>query len=321
MSTLAAPPPIPGRPIDPPPKGNARVIRMIDDKSRAAGIGFRAFLRFMGARASLLAAGTTYYLFLAFFALVALAFGVAALIGSQRLAETIAQAIETAFPGMVGGGSGLDEQLRSFGSASSIIGLLVLLYSGAGAMTAASNSIHLIYGAPPDPRNIVWAKARLIGWMLIIAPLILLSFAPSLLVTSLAQPILDAIGFPEGTGQVLLISLSLAVSVGLNFLVMYWLLGSMGGIRPRRSARLVGASVGAVAVELLKYLMASIVAWAVARPQYGAFAVPIAALFVLYLLTITLYASAALAAGIAEKDEPLVEELDEHEGSPGIGVS
>lgn len=320
MSTLAAPPPIPGRSIDPPPKGNARAIRAIDDRSRAAGIGFRAFLRYMGARASLLAAGTTYYLFLAFFALVALAFGVAALIGSQRLTETITQAIETAFPGMVGG-SGLDDQLRSFGSASSIIGLLVLLYSGAGAMTAASNSIHLIYGAPPDPRNIVWAKARLIGWMLIIAPLILLSFAPSLLVTSLAQPILDAIGLPEGIGQTLLIALSLVVSVGLNFLVMYWLLGSMGGIRPRRSARVIGASVGAVGVELLKYLMASIVAWAVARPQYGAFAVPIAALFVLYLLTVTLYASASLVAGIAEKDEPLVEEYEEPEGSPGIGVS
>ena len=47
--------------------------------------------------------------------------------------------------------------------------------------------------------------------------------------------------------------------------------------------------------------MGLIVAWSIAKPQYGAFALPITTLLVLYLLTTVTYGSAALAAGLAEK--------------------
>jgi len=285
----------------------AGTVRKIDDKSRVAGIAFRAYVRFTFAKATLLAAGTTYYLFLAIFALIALAFGITALIGSEALSQAVTEALNKAFPGLIGEAGINTAQLRSIGSATSIVGFLVLLYSGGGAMEAANSSIHQIYGAPKDSRNFLVSKVRLIGWMLMIAPLILASFAPSILVTNFAQPIVEAVGLPTS----LLVLISLIVSLALNYLIVWLLLGHMGGIQPERTPRMVGSAIGAVGVELLKYLMASIVAFSVAKPQYGAFAAPIAVLFVLYLLTVVLYSSAAITGGIAEKDEPLPEVPDE----------
>ncbi len=83
MSVSAAPSPIPGEHIDPAPKQTERTLRKLERRSEAAGSGFRAFTRFTEAKASLLAAGTTYFIFLALFALIALVFGVTALIGSE----------------------------------------------------------------------------------------------------------------------------------------------------------------------------------------------------------------------------------------------
>lgn len=273
--------------------------RKIDDRSEAAGAGFRAFVRFGHARATLLAAGTTYYIFLAMFALIAVAFGVAALIGSAAVSEAVNKALESAFPNL--SSSGVDAQtLQEFGRGATIFGLLVLLYSGSSAMVATSDSVHLIYGAPKDGRNFALARIRLLAWMIVIAPLILISFSASLLVAAFAKPLLDWLGSTSTAGELLLRVGSTLVSLVIGFVVVYLILGHLGGIRPSRRALLTGATVGAVGIEILKSVMASIVAWSVAKPQYGAFAVPITVLFVLYLLTVVTYVAASLTAGVAE---------------------
>lgn len=300
IAQSAAPPPIPGTPLDPPPKQVAQTVRKVEQRSGVAAGGYRAFLRFSFANASLLAAGTTYYVFLSIFAIVVFAFGVTALLGADQLAGTLTDALSNAFPGLVGSG-GLDaEELRRVGQTTSVVGLLVLVYSASGAMVAASGSMHVIYGAPKDPRNFVHSRARLLGWMLVIAPLILLSFVPSLLVSGVAEPLLEAIGLDLLSPWLLLLA-STAVSLCVSFLVMWLMLGVLGGIAPPPGARLIGAAVGAVSIEILKNVMSNVVSWAVAKPQYGAFAAPIAVLLVLYLQCLVLYASASLTAGIAEQ--------------------
>lgn len=310
MSAAAAPPPIPGEHIDPPPPSTDKLLHTIEDRSGAAGSGFRAFTRFTHARASLLAAGTTYYIFLAMFALLAVAFGATLLIGSEAITEAVNEAVNSAFPNLTGDQGVNAQSLEEFAKNASIVGLLVLLYSGSGAMVAASDSLHQIYGAPKDGRNFVVARLRLLAWMLLLAPLILMSFAASVLVSAFAQPILDWLGSTSTAGQVLLRVGTSAVSLAIGFLVVYLMLGHLGGIRPPRSARIIGAIVGAIGIEILKGVMGSIVAWSVAKPQYGAFAVPITVLLVLYLLTVVTYVAAALTAGLAEKSDAPVADLD-----------
>lgn len=321
MSTTAAPPPIPGEHIDPPLKSPAAALRKVEERSEVAGVGFRLFMRFTFARAALLSAGTAYYLFLSLFAIITLVFGVTARFGAERVTAAVTNALDTAFPGLTGDG-GLDPAvLAQVGASMSIVGLLVLLYSGSGAMVAASDSIHQIYGAPKDGRNYVLLRLRLLGWLLLLAPLALISFAASLLVGTLTEPILDFLGSTSPSAQVLLHLGTGVAGLLLDFVILYLMLGHLGGIRPARRARLIGAGCGAVAIELLKLLTATIVSWSISKPQYGAFAVPITILLILYLLTVATYLAAALTAAVAETtDGPAAVTAMESSGEAADGT-
>ncbi|MCH9816747.1 MAG: YihY/virulence factor BrkB family protein [Actinomycetia bacterium] len=288
---------IPGLVIDPEPKDPDALVRKVADKGAAPRLGIRVFLRFGAAKASLLAAGTAYYVFLAMFAVIALAFGVLALVGADQFSASLTEELSNAFPGLVGD-DGIDaDQLRSIGQASSLVGLLLMLYSSTGAMAAVSSSLHQIYGAPNDPRNFVVAKLRLALWVVIIAPLILVSLMLATAVSGVVQqlPFLD----DSVPAQVVVTLSSLLISLLVDTFIVYLMLGHLGGIRPERGPRFAGAILGGVGISALKYLLAFIVGWSVSKPEYGAFAAPIAVLLLLYLQVLVLYLSAATAAGVA----------------------
>lgn len=299
--SMAAPPPIPGEPVDPPPRSAGATFDAIQGRTRAGGVAYRAVLRFTGSHGPLLAAGTTYFIFLSIFSLVALAFGLVALLGSDHMATYLSSALDEALPGLVGSGGVDADQLRAIGQSTSIIGMVAFLYSGTGVMSAASSGLHLIYGAPKDPRNFLLMRLRLLWWLVLMAPLLLLSLTPSLLVAQFGDPVLEAIGI-GGTGwaHALAFVVSYAVSLCLNFLIIYLLLGSLGGIKPQAVPRRIGAGIGALVIELLRFAMAGVVAWAIDRPQYGAFAVPIAILLVFFLQCLVFYFCAAVVAAMAE---------------------
>ncbi|MCU0266622.1 MAG: YihY/virulence factor BrkB family protein, partial [Actinomycetia bacterium] len=198
MAAIAVPPPIPGTSTDPPPKETPKAIRRLeardDAAGTAAGVGYRALNRYTYAKAGLLAAGTTYYLFLAMFSIVAFAYGVVALLGADRLAELLTEALTEAFPGLVGD-DGIDpEQLAAVGRTTSVVGLVALLWAGGGAMVAASRSLRQIFGAAPDPRGFAKARLRLLGWMLALLPLVMVSYVASTAVFTYASAVLDWIG-------------------------------------------------------------------------------------------------------------------------------
>lgn len=311
MTAISAPPPIPGEPIDPPPKEAPELIQDLDESNGAAttavGVGYRAMIRFNYARSTLLAAGTTYYVFLAMFSLIALAYGVTALLDADRLASYVTEALSEAFPGMLGE-EGIDPAgLKAAGQAASVIGLVAMLYAGSGAMVAASGSIHDIYGAPLDPRNYLMKRLRLLGWLVVIGLLIAFSFVAGTLTLTFANRVMDAAGI-EGTGSRLGVRVVAAVlTLGADFLVVRLLLGRLGGIRPPRRALNLGCIAGAFTIQVLRIPMTLILEFTVDKPQYGALTVPIGILLVLYLNSLTVYGAAALTAGFAERHIPIEE--------------
>ena len=316
--TQAAPGPIPGRAIDPPPRPAPELVHRLDDAEGATGVlagaGYRAFARFSFARATLLAAGTTYYVFLALFSLIALGYGVTAVLGADQIADYLTRALTEAFPGLIGD-DGIDpDSLRSIGQTAGVIGLLAMLYSGGGAMVAASGSIHLIYGAPLDPRNYFAKRIRLLGWLLIIGPLIAASLVAGIATQNFASNVMDLFGWQGTTNRVLIHMLAVVATLGLDFLVVFLLLTRLGGVRPPWRALLIGSAVGAVAIQLLRGVMGLILKFSTDKPQYGALTLPIGILLVLYLNSVALFGAAALTAGIAERDVPLEELL------PGVGI-
>ena len=311
MTAIAALPPIPGEPIDPPPKAPPGTVQGIDEAGGVAGsaigVGYRALTRFNEARATLLAAGTTYYVFLGLFSLIALGYGITALFGADEIASYLTQALSEAFPGLLGD-EGIDAAtLRSIGQAASIVGLIAMLYAGSGAMVAANSSLHLIYGAPKDPRNYFLMRVRMLGMLLILGPLIAFSFVAGTFTVRIGNRLLGVFGL-ETTSQHLLWSfIGVVATLAADFLIVYLLLGHLGGIRPPRRAHMIGAAVGAFTIQLLRIPMALILEFSANKPRYGAFAIPIGVLLVLYLNSMAVYGAAALTAGIAERDVPLKE--------------
>jgi membrane protein len=306
MPAAAAPPPIVGTSIDPPPREVPRYAERLD-RTAAGGIAYRTMARYAYAHVGLLVSGTAYYLFLSLLSLLAVAYGVFAIVGADQLAKLLTDALGDALPGLVGTESIDPDQLRSTGTTAGMVGLVFLLYSGLGAIGGASSSMHLIFGAAPDPRNFVKAKARHLLVLIAIAPLVVVSFGSASLASSLIGPVLEAIGWDPAPDRTALIGLGLAVGFVVDLSILWILLGRLGGIRPHRPPRLIASLVGAVAVGAIKQLLEEIVAWSLDKPQYGAFAAPLAILFILALLTTVLYASAALAGGISDRQVPLAE--------------
>lgn len=266
------------------------------------GIGMLTSARFAHSRATLLAAGTTYYLFLALFSVLTLTYGLTAAVGAEQLSRYVTEALSEAFPGLVGG-PGIDpEELRSIAQATSIVSAVGLLYGATGAVLAASRSLHAVYGAAKNTRNFVRVRLWALGWFLALAPLVLLSFVSASFTADLADQLLDVLGLDWGGSRLLLAAGALCLTMVLNFLVMYLMLGKLGGIRPPRAPLLAGAVAGAVVIEVLKQVMALLVGAVIDRPQYGALAAPIGIMFVLYMQSSALYAVASLTAALAENE-------------------
>lgn len=308
MAITTSPPPIHGEPIDPAPKPTPKAVRRFEQRDDAigtlVGAGYRSYLRFSHANATLLAAGTTYYMFLAMFSIIAFGYGVTAWLGADQIAEYLTEAIGEAFPGLLGD-EGIDPAtLRAVGQTAGIIGLLGLLYGGGGSVIAAKKSLHLLYGAPKDARNFVVARIIALLWLLAIGPMILVSFVASSFTSDLSNRLFEALNISWEAPRLLGVA-AVVLTLGLNFAIIYLLLGNLGGIRPPRRARVIGAAVGAVITELLKSAMALLVGFTIDQPEYGALAAPIGILFVLFLLSMALYGSAALTAGVTDKDVPL----------------
>lgn len=300
--------PIPGVLVDPPAKDLPKRVRLLQSRAGPVGasvtIGTRTSARFTQSRATLLAAGTTYYLFLALFSVLTLAYGLTAALGAERLAGYITEAMSEAFPGLVGG-SGIDpDQLRSVAQATSVVSAVGLLYGATGALLAASRSLHAVYGAPENTRNFLWVRLWALGWFLALAPLVLLSFVGASFTANVSGRLLDALGLHWDGPTLLLGAVALVLTMVLNFLVVFLMLGRLGGIRPPRAPRLAGAAAGAVVIEVLKQVMALLVGFVIDKPQYGALAAPIGIMFVLYLQSSALYAVASLTAAMAEKGAP-----------------
>ena len=312
--------PIPGDLIDPPAKDLPQQVLFLQSRRGPVGtsvsLGMRTSNRFTQSRATLLAAGTAYYLFLALFSAVTLAYGLTAALGAEQLSAYVTEAISAAFPGLVGG-SGIDpDQLRSTAQATSIVGAVGLLYGATGAVLGASRSLHALYGAPNNTRNFVWVRFWALGWFLALAPLVLLSFVSASFTADLSARLLDALGLHRDGSTLLLGAAALVLTMLLNFLVMHLMLGRLGGIRPARAPLLVGSAVGAVVIELLKQLMALLVSFVIDKPQYGALSAPIGIMFVLYLQSSALYLVASLTAALAEgRASSLPPELAEDGGS------
>lgn len=203
---------------------------------------------------SALAAAVTYFAFLSFFPILALAFAVIGLVSKAypNADDDLITAINAVLPGIVGEG-GL--QLSTFqDNAPGILstGIVLALYSGLGWLSGMRTALVAVFEEPRRAQpNFLIGKLRDVLALVSLGSVLIGSIAVSGVVTKLATPILEFLHLGPGTEPLLwafALLLALTASV-LLFFAFFKLLAA-----PRTPSRSLwsGAVLGAVVFELLK---------------------------------------------------------------------
>jgi membrane protein len=226
---------------------------------------------------SALAAAVTYFAFLSFFPIIALAFAVVGFVsGAYPNAERdLETAINGVLPGIVGDGEGelsLDS-LQSAASGIATVGLLVALYSGLGWLSGMRTALVEVFEEPEKEQpSFLLGKLRDVVALLTLGTVLLLSVAISGVATKLATPILEFLGLGLGV-EPLVWALGLALGLVANTVLFFAFFRVLAAPNVPPRALWSGALLGALAFELLKQLSTFLLASTKDAPAAQAFGI------------------------------------------------
>jgi membrane protein len=204
----------------------------------------------------LLAAGVTYYVFLALFPVLLLVASIAGFVlsGNAVLEQQLVSAIQDGVPGSTGR-SLADQASSAVDSAATfgLIGLVGFLSVGLGAMDKLRIGMDVVWRGRPDPPDFLTGRLKDLGALLGLGAAGTMSIALTTAATAASSRLLDLAGLDELPGSFLV---TRVVAIGLalvgDTLVFLWLLKGVPD-NPFGFRRLLpGAVFGAVGFEVLK---------------------------------------------------------------------
>ncbi|WP_116246011.1 YihY/virulence factor BrkB family protein [Nocardiopsis sp. FIRDI 009] len=259
----------------------------------------RAYERYADRNGSLLAGAVTYFTFLSFFPLIALAFaafGFVVAAGGPELGTYFERALDEMLPG-------LSEQLPMEQVArarvgAGLIGVLGLLYAGLNAVSEMRQALHAVWlRSVKDGPNYLVRKAGDLLVMVGLGAALLLTVAFTSVAQAATTWLLSWVGLDGSVlANLTLRALAVAIAVGANsliFVLAFALLSGSG--RPTR-AMWRGALIGAVGFEVLKAAAALLLAGTLSNPVYASFAVLVGLLVWINLVMRLVMFSAAWTA-------------------------
>src|SRR3954452_10943425 len=246
----------------------------------------RAWSRYQGDGGDRLAAAVTYFGFLSFFPLIALAFSVAGFVvdaypdAQQKLTEQI----NAFLPGLA---DKLD--VTTIGNAkvaTGVVGLVGLLFAGLGWIDALREAIRAIWHHNVKAGNFLVKKLVDIG---VLAGLGLTLLA-SVLVTGVSSAamtwFLDLVGLEDNSiARVGLRVVGLVLALLVDFAVFVYLFTRLPRLDTPLRRVFKGALLGAVGLEILKVVGSLLVSRTTNNPVYGAFAVVVGLLICINLVS------------------------------------
>jgi membrane protein len=254
----------------------------------------RAWSRYQSDRGDRLAASVTYFGFLSFFPIIALAFSVAGFVvdAVPSAQKDLITQINKFLPGL---SDKLD--IATIGNAkvaTGIVGLLGLLLAGLGWIDALREAIRTVWHHNLNAGNFIMKKVVDVGILIGLGLTMVASVAVTGVSSAAMGWLLKHIGLEGSTAaniglRVVGYVLALAVDTAL-FLFLLIRLPKVA--TPFRQV-LKGAIFGAVGFEILKTLGSLLVKSATGNPVYGAFAVVVGLLiWINYLSRFTLFVAA-----------------------------
>lgn len=245
---------------------------------------------------SALAAAVTYFAFLSFFPILAVAFAVIGFVSKayEKADDDLIEALGQVLPGIVGGKDGL--QLSTFqDNAPGIlsIGLVLALYSGLGWLSGMRTALIAVFEEPERERpNFVLGKVRDVLGLLTLGSVLVLSVAVSGVVTKFAEPILDFLGLGAGA-EPLLWLLALALGLAASTLLFFAFFKVLARPNVPNGSLWSGALLGAIAFELLKQLSTFLLQATKEQPAVQAFGIALVlVVWINYFSRVVMYAAA-----------------------------
>ena len=244
------------------------------------------------------AGAVTYFGFLSFFPILALAFFVVGYVAKvyPEAQTQMTEELQTLLPGVFGkDGISLDSMAQNAGKAG-LIGLVGLLYAGLGWLSGMRVAIETVFVVPPyEHPSFVIGKLRDLVTLVLLGLILFVSVVLSGAVTGFSRDILQWLGLDGSTPSSILLDLlghALAIAASMVLLLtMFKLLVSESHLP--RNALVRGALLGAVLFEILKLVANLLLARTSSSPAGQVFGVALILLvWINYFSRFVMYAAA-----------------------------
>lgn len=248
-------------------------------------------------KGNLQAGAVTYFAFLSFFPILALAFFVVGYVANvyPEAKENLTDAISEVLPGMLGEGPGKIslESIQDSAGAVGLIGLLGVVYAGLGWLSGMREALLVMFEKPPGEKpNFVVGKLKDLVSLVLIGVVMVVSVAVSSVISSFSEQLLDLVGLGSELSPLLKL-VTVAVGLAANMLLFYALFRLLADpVTPHRSLW-AGALLGAIGFEILKRLSAFLIASTKSQPAFQAFGIAlILVVWINYFSRVVMYAAA-----------------------------
>ncbi|KAA1428017.1 YihY/virulence factor BrkB family protein [Nocardioides antri] len=242
------------------------------------------------------AGAVTYFAFISFFPILALAFAVIGFVARvyDGAESDLVDAVNSVLPGLVGEGEGEISLTDIRESAPGIlsVGLVVVLYSGLGWLSSMRDALIVMFELPErEQPNFFVGKARDVIALAMLGVVLVVSVGVSGVVRGLSEHILDWIGLDSELGWLLgLVAVVIGFAANaLLFFALFRILADPG--LPRR-ALWSGAILGALGFEVLKQVSQLLLQSTANSPAFQAFGIAlILVVWIYYFSRVVMYAA------------------------------
>ena len=280
-----------------------RVTRRVDRvRSLHPGVdhAFRTVKHYGEVDGNAQAGAVTYFGFLSFFPILALAFVVVGVLAHvyPDLRHDLRTQVDALLPGVVGGKKG-QIPLSTFENAAAtlgVLGVLGLLYSGLGWLSGMRAALEVMFRVPRrEQPSLVKGKLLDLATLVTIGAVLLLSVGLSTLVVGFSSSLLGLVGI-DATAllpHLVLGLLALVLAAAATSLLMVSMFKLLVESHVPRKAMWEGAVFGAVGFEVLKAAANWLLASTRGQPAFQAFGVALILLvWINYFSRLVMYSAA-----------------------------
>jgi len=243
------------------------------------------------------AGAVTYFAFLSFFPILALAFFVVGWVSKvyPEAGRNLPEALNSVMPGLVGTNEGqiqIDD-IQKAAATLGIVGAVVLLYSGLGWVAAMRDALVIVFEVPKKEQlSFVFGKLRDLLTLVLIGTILLVSVAVAGFVGGFSEDVLDWVHLGEELSWLVTL-LTIVLGLGANMLLFFSMFVLLADPHAPRRSLWSGALLGALAFEVLKQLSTILFKSTQGNPAFQAFGIALIVLvWINYFSRVVMYSAA-----------------------------